>query len=94
MDDREENQDGPPMEHVEVKLRSVPDLGYSVNDKPNPRGEIFIRGPSVFQGYYKHPEITETVLSKDGWYQTGDVAELLPRNRIRIIDRKKGASFT
>ncbi|KAH3758930.1 Long chain acyl-CoA synthetase 7, peroxisomal [Pelomyxa schiedti] len=89
LNDLDPKQCGPPMTHVEVKLRSVPELGYSIHDLPNPRGEIFARGPHVFSGYFKHPELTAEVLSEDGWYRTGDIVELLPGNRISVIDRKK-----
>ena len=63
----------------------VPDLGYLVTDKPFPRGEIWIRGDVVFQGYFKNEKETESKLEK-GWLKTGDIGMLLEGNALQIID--------
>ena len=80
---------GPPCSSIEVCLESVPDLDYLVTDKPNPRGELLLRGPVVFKEYYKNEEETKKALETDGWFHTGDIAEIDGLGRIKIVDRKK-----
>lgn len=80
---------GGPCASVEVCLESVPDLEYTVEDNPNPRGEILLRGPIIFKEYYKNPTETKRTIEPDGWFHTGDIAEIDGMGRLRIIDRKK-----
>ena len=80
---------GAPAPSCEVKLVDVPEMQYTTRDLPCPRGEICIRGPSVFQGYYKDAQQTAEVLDADGWLHSGDIGMWLPGGRLKIIDRKK-----
>jgi long-chain acyl-CoA synthetase len=80
---------GAPTTCMEVCLESVPEFDYTVNDKPNPRGELLLRGPCVFGEYYKNPEETKKTIEADGWFHSGDIAEIDSMGRIKIIDRKK-----
>eukprot|EP00792_Barthelona_sp_PAP020_P005435 TRINITY_DN2647_c0_g2_i1.p1 TRINITY_DN2647_c0_g2~~TRINITY_DN2647_c0_g2_i1.p1 ORF type:complete len:632 (+),score=129.65 TRINITY_DN2647_c0_g2_i1:29-1897(+) len=81
---------GPVYEELEYRLDEVPEFGYSPLDKPNPRGEFVVRGPTIFKGYWNLPEKTKEVLDDEGWFKTNDIVELLPSGSIKIIDRKSG----
>lgn len=56
-------------------------------------GEILIKSPGIFKGYFKNPEATAETLDSDGWMHTGDVAEWVD-DYLRIIDRKKDIIIT
>lgn len=55
------------------------------------RGEIWVKAPSMFVGYYGDKESTSRVFSKDGWYRTGDMGERFADKSIRILGRIKSA---
>lgn len=79
---------GPPQPCISIRLEAVPEMECDPMAKP-PKGELCIKGPSVFTGYYKEEKKTKEVLEADGWFHTGDIAEITPEGAIKIVDRKK-----
>ncbi|KIX09608.1 uncharacterized protein Z518_00688 [Rhinocladiella mackenziei CBS 650.93] len=73
----------------EACLLSVPDMDYTVEDQPYPRGELLLRGAAVFKNYHKNEEETAKAFTEDGWFKTGDICSVDELGRFRIIDRRK-----
>jgi long-chain acyl-CoA synthetase len=67
---------------VKMILKSVPDLGYTIDDVIDgincPAGEICLKGPLIFNGYYKNDEENAKAFDKDGYFHTGDVGRNFP----------------
>jgi long-chain acyl-CoA synthetase len=74
---------------TELCLQSVPDMEYLVTDSPNPRGELLLRGNNRFREYYKNEAETAKAITEDGWFRTGDIAEVDSMGRFKIVDRVK-----
>src|SRR5579862_3095537 len=51
-------------------------------------GEIIVRGPSVFKGYWNRPDETKAAL-ENGWFKTGDIGNIDPDGYLSVTDRKK-----
>ena len=73
----------------------LPGVGLRVVDDANqdlPVGEIGniqVRGPNVFQGYWRMPEKTAEEFTQDGWFKTGDVGKVDERGYVSIVGRSK-----
>jgi long-chain acyl-CoA synthetase len=66
---------GMPLPNIELKLASD--------------GELLVRGPSVFAGYWQKPSATAESFDSEGWFRTGDIAHLDQDGFLYITDRKK-----
>jgi len=73
---------------VSVRLVSVPEMNYTVDDDL-PSGEIQIKADQNFKEYYKQPELTQQAFTEDGYFCTGDIGRVCPDGSLSIIDRKK-----
>lgn len=85
---------GAPLPCCEVKLIDIPEMDYYADGGRSATGgheggEICIRGPSCFTGYYQDPQRTSETIDVDGWVHTGDVGRWDAEGRLFIIDRKK-----
>jgi long-chain acyl-CoA synthetase len=82
--------------HVSVGA-PLPGTEARIVDEQDPRrvlpvgypGELIVRGPQVFAGYWNQPAETAGCLSRDGWFRTGDIAVMSPDGFFTLIDRKR-----
>jgi fatty acid CoA ligase FadD9 len=73
---------------VDYKLVDVPELGYSVHDRPYPRGELLVRSRYATLGYFKHPAANANLVDEDGFFHSNDVMEERGPRHVVWIDRK------
>ncbi|MGD9965956.1 MAG: class I adenylate-forming enzyme family protein [Hyphomonadaceae bacterium] len=71
---------GKPKRHLETRLIS-PATGRRIV-KPGLAGELEIRGPSIFEGYFRAPEQTRSAFTRDGFFRTGDLFEIAGGGRF------------
>lgn len=84
-----------PVITVSTRERYGREVGYvgkvlpGVEVKITDENEIICRGHNVMMGYYKHPELTEQVIDKDGWLHTGDLGRFNEHGLLQITGRMK-----
>ncbi|KAJ4314728.1 hypothetical protein N0V84_008721 [Fusarium piperis] len=75
--------------------RLVPNMQAKIVDPegkelpPNESGELLVKGPNVFQGYWSRPELNKETFTEDGWFKTGDVMYIDPSGNLFVTDRIK-----
>ncbi len=57
-------------------------------------GEVCVKGPNVFMGYYKNEEATKATFTEDGWFKTGDLGIVYPDSFLQITGRLKAMLVT
>jgi len=87
---------GPPICDVEVRVDESK-VGSGIHEDDDVEGEVgelLVRGPNIFDGYWEMPEKTDEAFTEaddggDPWFRTGDVVEISPDGYLRFIDRVK-----
>jgi fatty-acyl-CoA synthase len=61
---------------------------------PGQPGELYVRSPSVMEGYWNDPERTAEVLDHEGWFRTGDIARQDENGYLYLVDRARDVIVT
>jgi len=70
-----------------MSLKCITDTGEEV--PPGEPGDICLKGPNIFKGYYRNPAATAEAITPEGWYRTGDMGFVDPDQNLHITDRIK-----
>lgn len=83
---------GVPFPSTEIRVIDPDDPSIEVGvGQP---GELLLRGPQVFGGYWKRPEDTAETLLQDGWLRTGDIVTVSADGFVTVVDRRKELIIT
>ncbi|MGY2899578.1 long-chain acyl-CoA synthetase [Curtobacterium sp. PvP017] len=82
---------GLPLSSTEARVVDPDDGTVLGVDEP---GELQVRGPQVFRGYWGKAEATDEVFTPDGWFRTGDIVAIGTDGYVRIVDRLKELIIT
>ncbi|CAF4218933.1 unnamed protein product, partial [Rotaria sordida] len=86
VNDIESGETGIPTSMNYIKLVDVPEKEYYAKDGI---GEVCIRSPALFKGYWKDEVKTREAIDEEGWLHTGDIGRWTPHKTMKIVDRKK-----
>jgi malonyl-CoA/methylmalonyl-CoA synthetase len=78
---------GPPLPGIEVRI--VEPTSDRATHVPEAIGEIEIRGPNVFAGYWRDPDKTQHAFSAEGWFRSGDLGRFDRAGYLQIVGRAK-----
>jgi malonyl-CoA/methylmalonyl-CoA synthetase len=77
---------GPPLPGVALRL--VDDQRRPLGGSAETLGEIAVKGPCVFPGYLNRPDATRAAMDAEGFFYTGDIAQVTPGGEVRIVGRR------
>lgn len=76
----------------DVSLKLTDDVGREASR--GDVGEIVLKGPNVFKGYWRLPEVTSKEFTSDGYFKTGDLGKIDPDGRLSVVGRSKDLIIT
>ena len=79
---------GPPLSEVDITLDETVVSEETRNEVPGDVGELLVKGPNVFEGYWEKPDKTERAFDGD-WFRTGDIVSKGAADYLRFVDRRK-----
>lgn len=77
-----------------TEMRVIDPDDPSIDRGPDEQGELLLRGPQVFSGYWNRPDETRDTLLPDGWLRTGDLVRVDGDGFVTIVDRRKELIIT
>ncbi|WP_307216134.1 long-chain-fatty-acid--CoA ligase [Microbacterium sp. SORGH_AS_0888] len=83
---------GVPFPSTEIRVVDPDDTARDL--PPGEPGELLLRGPQVFAGYWNRPAETAETLLDDGWLRTGDIVTVSPDGFVTVVDRRKELIIT
>ncbi len=92
-DDFKFGTQGKALPNTEIKI-AEPEEEDSDEEGEDPGGEVLVRGPQIFKGYYRNQEATDEDLDSDGWFSTGDVGSVDDDGFLTITGRTKDIVVT
>jgi malonyl-CoA/methylmalonyl-CoA synthetase len=81
---------GPALPNVDVRVVDAQDERCAVLDV----GNVQVRGPNVFGGYWRRPDLQAEVFTRDGWFRTGDLGRFDSDGYLELVGRSKDLIIT
>ncbi len=91
-DTRKAGTVGLPLPSTEIRV--VDPDNPTVDVAPGAPGELIVRGPQVFSGYYRKPEESSSAFVDGDWFRTGDIVTMDPDGFVSVVDRIKELIIT